>query len=319
MPFPPFKPEDISKLDLEQVNNACAAALDVGGRLKFLPLRGIEEYRNAMIEEVKDACDFETVKIRGLKEPSALRDYKPGLSCSRFVDALENKTDIMTVWREAVDQQCKRNGAPAACAARNAADAHRPNGMEWVRLYLTTFGWSNCANAYTYRNVNAKQLGQMRADLEKQFVRMFKVAKTCEQAPDGHPEFGPQAIVETDIPPGTPATKWNIVSLGLFCGSAKVHPGKIVLFVYGFGAEALQTGKPLAANINVDGKEMRLNLQPYGDVALAPVNSDFVRRLSHAHSASVRMIDYNSPDPDQLKLDNLASMVKSALPACFRL
>jgi hypothetical protein len=44
-------------------------------------------------------------------------------------------------------------------------------------------------------------------------------------------------------------------------------------------------------------------LQPYDDVALAPVNADLVRNVPRARDASIRIKNYKSPNPDSLKLD----------------
>ena len=135
------------------------------------------------IGEIEDTCRFEKIEIRGYRNPSALREYTRAPSCSHFIDALEGKSDIMTLFRETLRQDCSRNGSPATCEGRYLSDAQKPNGMEWVRLYLTGYGWHNCANEFTTRNADSTSLAQMREDLENQFRRLFKIVRDRCEAP----------------------------------------------------------------------------------------------------------------------------------------
>ena len=89
-------------------------------------------------------------------------------------------------------------------------------------------------------------------------------------------------------------------------------------YVYGIGEERLRTGQPLAATLDIDGKSTALTLEPYDDVALAPVTSDLVRSLLRARAASVLIKDYRSPDADRLKLDGAGPKIQSALKSCFK-
>ena len=315
----PFTPQAIATLDLDGTTRMCKNALDLAGRLDFVPLGGIEEFRRARIAEIKDTCEFDSVRIRGFREPSVLREYEPAAACSGFVDALEGKKDLLAAFRETLDQNCAGNVSPAQCVEAQLAKTRKADGLEWARLYLMTFGWSNCAVKYNQRNIEAKKLEQMRLDLEGKFRRAFKVVeKHCDPPVDSHPEFGPTAVFETDLAPGTSADQWNIVAVGLFCGSGKLYPGRIVGYFYGIGYNRLKTAAPLAATFDFDGKASQLTLKPYDDVVLATLDAVFVRNLLTARSASVRIKDYNSPSPDRLKLDDVAGKLKSALKKCHR-
>src|SRR5262249_54080773 len=209
---PPFNPQSIPRLDLDRTGQQCRNALDEANRLVFIPLKGIEDYRHAKIAEINDTCEFETVLIRGFRDPSALREYQPAAACSHFIDALEGKTDILTVFRETLEQSCSRNASPAWCVGQQLSNSQKADGMEWVRLHLMTFGWYNCANKLASRNADGKKLEQMRVELEGQFRRVFKVTKDkCDAPIDGHPEFGAFATLDTDVAPG--ASGWNILNM----------------------------------------------------------------------------------------------------------
>jgi hypothetical protein len=68
----------------------------------------------------------------------------------------------------------------AACRNRTIADGQKPDGAERKRLFVLTFGWSNCAvNLPTVAAQDQKRKAQL-ANLEKAFRRQFKVARKCE-------------------------------------------------------------------------------------------------------------------------------------------
>jgi hypothetical protein len=311
--------QDLSKLDIDATTRQCSAALDLAGRIQFLPLRGIEEYRQAQVAGIKDTCAYETALIRGIKNASSLREYQPAAACSGFVDALEGKKDLVASFREMVAENCSRSVSPGECAQREFAELGKADGTARARLYLTIFGWSNCAVKYNIRNTDAQKLEQMRDALDVQFRKTFKVVQNkCDAPLDSHLEFGQAAIFDADIAPATPSNQWNIVAAGLFCGSRRLYPGRIVLYIYGIGSDRLANGQPIAATFDIDGKPAALAFRPYNDLALSPVETSLVRDLVNAKSASISVKDYNSPNPDRLKLDGADAKVRSALKKCYR-
>src|SRR5262245_54024586 len=97
----------------------------------------------------------------------------------RYVDALEGKTDIVQIWRDTITESCRRNLDPAKCASGNLAYGSRSNAMEWIRLYVYSFGWNNCANKFMKVNVTKNE--PVRSELERRFKRLFKTKRdeTC--------------------------------------------------------------------------------------------------------------------------------------------
>jgi hypothetical protein len=131
-------------------------------------------------------------------------------------------------------------------------------------------------------------------------------------------DFGKTALFDADIPEGLPAKDWNIGNLGLFCGTKIIHPGRVVAYVYGIEDERLRSGKPLEASFDIDGNITDLTLKPFNDVALAPLDGDFVRRFLRAKSVSIQVKDHGAPRPDRIKLEHVESRLKSALKKCFK-
>lgn len=202
----PFNPQSIARLNPEHTQRECRSVLDVASRLEFIALPGIDDYRRALMDEIKDTCEFETAGIRGFREPSALRDYQRAAACSPFVDALEGKRDIMAAFRQTVSQRC--SGADrAACIEREDARAQKDDGNDWVRLYLVKFGWNSCAGEFTRRNEDSRKLELMRAGLEEQFRQTFKITKDrCEAVASAQPDVRSAPATLADVVPARPAS-----------------------------------------------------------------------------------------------------------------
>jgi hypothetical protein len=171
-------PPAIATLDLRKFDQQCSDLLKKTRELELSPFQGIEDYRRAVVGEIEDACRFGNAEIRGMLNPSALREYTRAPSCSHFIDALEGKSDIDKVFRETVTQTCRNNASPQRCRDDTFKEAQKPDGKERVQLFLITFGWNNCANKHTIRSDDSTK--KLRAGLEKQFRRTFTVRSTCE-------------------------------------------------------------------------------------------------------------------------------------------
>jgi hypothetical protein len=131
-------------------------------------------------------------------------------------------------------------------------------------------------------------------------------------------DFGLTAVGEADIKPGAPHTTWNILAVGLFCGSAKAKPRPIHIYVYGLGADRLDGNRPVEATFTAGNQATNVTLRPENDVAHGPVDAAFVRSLMKTRDASVSIKDYNSPKPDRIKMDGAAAAIRTALKACLK-
>lgn len=176
-------PADVARIDTASFERECAGELDKL-RQATLPIDGIEEYRALRVRHVQDACAFGLALLRGYSDPKALRTYTPASPlCDRFVDALEGKSDLDAMWKRAVDEDCANNASPQRCKARYETEAAGPDGAAHKRLYLTMFGWNNCANNSIAYNTDAgtKERQAMQAKLSKAFVRTYRAKFVCEK------------------------------------------------------------------------------------------------------------------------------------------
>jgi hypothetical protein len=205
----PLNPERVARADfdktLDDINEECGQAVELWSRTEFLSLNGIEDYRRAKIAEIKDACEYQTVYTRGVRDgfqvgnrlrrssavggflggllqpaPSALHDYQPAAAtCSHFIDALEGKSDITAEFRKTVDRTCSQNGASPQCVERILADLEKSDATDWAWTYVMHFGWNNCAIKFMIRNADHEKREQLRAALQRQIRRAFKITQQC--------------------------------------------------------------------------------------------------------------------------------------------
>jgi hypothetical protein len=156
---------------------ACERERDRVVNLPVLDLPGIEDYRMRSLEQFDDWCRFDILGRRAASgDPSALREFTPSVAkCSRFIDALEGKTDIREVWRGVVEATCQKNSRPDECKANHESAASRPNGEGHIKRDVLDFGWTTCSTGYLKTNAFADRMEKMRDALEKQFRRRFKV------------------------------------------------------------------------------------------------------------------------------------------------
>ena len=142
-----FSAGEIKTIDLAAIEHRCAASLDRVKSLKLLTLAGVESRRSAVLAELADSCRFDRLNAEGYRNPSVLRQYTPAAACFRYVDAMEGKSDLTTVYDE-VSRGCEDNANPKLCFAE--VRKRRGNTGE-MQVYVHNFGWNNCANAFTLR------------------------------------------------------------------------------------------------------------------------------------------------------------------------
>jgi hypothetical protein len=172
---------DLARADIGALERKCTAISAKRKNLKVLPLPGIEDYRTMLIEDAADSCELELASMRGMTDPSALRDYKPAASvCSEYIDALEGKIDFEQAWSRAVDNGCRDNASPAVCRKRYDTEATLPDGAVRKRLYMIGFGWNNCAVNFMRINALEDKRNSMREGLIREFKRRFKVTSKCQ-------------------------------------------------------------------------------------------------------------------------------------------
>ncbi|MFG1407561.1 hypothetical protein V5F80_15905 [Xanthobacter sp. VTT E-85239] len=142
----PNKPADMGRVNAAAYAAKCARIEAAAAALKPLDLPGAQDFHAKVKAAVADFCSFNIAKLKAFTTPAALRDFTPApAACGVYVDALEGKGDLSAVWRESIAASCTKNVNPQACAARELRHAAVPDSAGWMRLYLITHAWNNCA------------------------------------------------------------------------------------------------------------------------------------------------------------------------------
>ena len=129
-------PQAAAKTRSAQIDRQCSDVLKTVRELELALCQGIEDYRRALIGEIDDTCRFGNAEIRGLRDPSALREYTRAPACSHFIDALEGKSDIDKVFRETVLPAMQQQRISATVPRRNAQGSAEA-GRQGARAVLS--------------------------------------------------------------------------------------------------------------------------------------------------------------------------------------
>jgi hypothetical protein len=171
----PIHPKSPPSQQIELLGQRCEAAIRRATDLPLVDLPGIEAYRKLKLEVLDDECRFSEIEIRAAYvDASALRSYTPSLAeCAPFIDALEGKADIMTVWRDLVNSHCPNKADPGGClsAREGAADQ-----MDRIRYDVLTFGWVKCSTPYK-KTADDKRSEKIRMALVREFALRFKIRR----------------------------------------------------------------------------------------------------------------------------------------------
>jgi hypothetical protein len=172
-----FEAKDIATVDPQEITRQCAASMDRVTSLKLLPDKIYEKRRQTILAQLEDSCNYHKTLLAGYTNPSALRTYTPASqSCQRFVDALEGKTDLNTMFETVLQESCKDNVDTAACLARGRKKSGNTAEM---KVDVQGYGWNNCA--INFMLLNAPQEQQERQSLSEAFLKRFKADQVdCE-------------------------------------------------------------------------------------------------------------------------------------------
>lgn len=172
-----FSADAIKSIDLGKIDEQCAASLTKVKSLKLLPIDAVEARRNATIAEIEDSCRYDRLDSEGFRNPAALRNYTKASACFRYVDALEDKSDLTAMYDEVGRDQCKRSGNVKNCLG----DLRKNRGnVAEMKVYVQNFGWNHCAIAFNLRNT--EQNNEKAQTLAHALMKQFKGRKTtCDE------------------------------------------------------------------------------------------------------------------------------------------
>ncbi len=53
---------------------------------------------------------------------------------------------LLNAWEALVEEKCRNNGSPESLRREYREQNASPQRLEYARMFVTTFGWWNCAN-----------------------------------------------------------------------------------------------------------------------------------------------------------------------------
>jgi hypothetical protein len=177
LPATPLYPTSPVNVLLEQYQQLCEATIRRTSDVALIDLPGIESFRKSWLEVMEDQCKFGVIKLRAAAgDASALRNYTPSADdCADFIEALEGKVDLMTFWHQFVYSTCRGNASPGKCRASSFSHEGDADVEDRARWEILDYGWNNCSTRYLKLNVDGRRKAEMRAALEREFRRRFKI------------------------------------------------------------------------------------------------------------------------------------------------
>jgi hypothetical protein len=162
--------------NVTEYQQACERERERVTSLPVIDLPGIENFRKWSLDALEDACRFFVLQGRAAAgDPAALREFTPSApKCSPFIDALEGKTDIRAVWRDVIDDNCRKNSRPDECKANFLEAESKASPEDAIKRDVLNYGWNTCSTEFLKQN-NLQLRDSMRAKLEKEFRRRFRV------------------------------------------------------------------------------------------------------------------------------------------------
>jgi hypothetical protein len=167
--------------ELASYREVCANYAAKLSSFPMIDLPGLQNYRNMLLLQLQDWCDFWQVFLQGSRgDTSALRSYSPSAGhCSIYIDALDGKVDLKEVWRKTVINSCAKNYKPQACEAKHFAAEGEPDAVQLIRSDVLELGWQNCSTAYSRTTGTFRKDADSLENLLQERIRIrFRMARS---------------------------------------------------------------------------------------------------------------------------------------------
>jgi hypothetical protein len=92
--------------------------------------------------------------LEGYFHPESLLSNRYYPYCTAYATALASTDTLLVLqaWRKLVDEQKRQNGYPESLEREYVREAAKPEGINYAKMQLLTFGWTNCANSQSKYN-----------------------------------------------------------------------------------------------------------------------------------------------------------------------
>jgi hypothetical protein len=149
-----FKPEDVQRLNLDTLDNDFNSKYKL---LKSLDLPKTEywnELRESILIELEQFYKLSRIAYQGYLDPLVLKDWFYRDSClNKHTNALiAGKDSLLNDWHELTSILVKNNCCPDKVWEKYNKQYASEKRFEYGKVYVTTFGWWNCAIKHIERS-----------------------------------------------------------------------------------------------------------------------------------------------------------------------
>jgi hypothetical protein len=122
--------------------------------LQPVPIPYWRTLKQLRAQQLAEAYALKQAGLEGYFHPESLLHNRYYPHCAAYATALAS-TDtamVLNAWRKLVDEQKRQNGYPESLEREYVREAAKPEGINYAKMQLLTFGWGNCANSLSKYN-----------------------------------------------------------------------------------------------------------------------------------------------------------------------
>lgn len=176
-----FEPGDLKTLNSDSLDKEYNTKII---QLKSLDLPKTEywnQLRKSIITELEQTYQLSRIAYQGYKNPEHLKNWHYNDVClKKHANALiAGKDNLLNDWYELTSILVKNNCCPERVWEKYEEQYRSAQRLEYAKVYVTTFGWWNCAINHIERS-NKKFSEEIRL---QQFLKLFikTEKKNCDE------------------------------------------------------------------------------------------------------------------------------------------
>lgn len=137
--------------DLRHEHDSLASVLR---GLTVVPIPYWRQLKQLRERQLTEEYAHQQAEVEGYLHPQSWLHNKYYTHCAEYANALASPDTVavLKAWRKLVDAQKINNGAPDRLEQEYAQQSTQPEGINYAKMKLMTFGWSNCVNDLSQYN-----------------------------------------------------------------------------------------------------------------------------------------------------------------------
>jgi hypothetical protein len=122
--------------------------------LQPVPIPYWRTLKQLRAQQLAEAYALKQAELEGYFHPESLLHNRYYPHCIAYATAITSTDTVVVLkaWRKLVDEQKRQNGNPENLEREYVREAAKPEAINFAKMQLLTFGWSNCANSQSKYN-----------------------------------------------------------------------------------------------------------------------------------------------------------------------